>query len=53
MDDLVQDAEEGCDKLHYALASGTYTLNQRSLNVSSYFFGNDPKGSGTQEIETS
>ena len=53
MEDLALNTEEGYDKQYYSLASGMYTLNQRSLNVTSYFFGNDPKGQGTQEIETS
>ena len=53
MEDLALNTDEGYDKQYYALASGTYTLNQRFLNVSSYFFGSDPKGSGTQGIETS
>ena len=50
VDDLARNADEGRDKLRNALGSSMYTMNQRSLNWTSYY---NPKGQGTQGIETS
>lgn len=53
MDGLASNAEEGCNKRHYATASSMYALNRGFLNANSCFFGSASKEAGTRGSETS